>query len=215
MTRRWLGLVVIAGMLVFTAAVFGRLPDQIPTHWNMSGEVDDYSSRVVGAFFAPAIALLLWAVLPSLRRIDPRRQNYERFGDTFHLVINVVVLFLGVIHVLSLGTALGWPINMTRALMVVMGVMFIALGNYLPRVRSNWWIGIRTPWTMESESVWRETHRVAGFTFVIGGAVAALSSLLPSSIAFGVGFVGMMVGGLIPVVYSYVAYRREQKAGQA
>jgi len=212
MTKRWVGLPVIAGMLVFSAAVFTRLPDTVATHWSMSGEADGFSSRALGAVLAPGIAFALWLLLPLLRRVDPRQTNYERFDGTFWLVLNVLIVFMGAIHVMSLGAALGWPINVSRAMLVIIGVMFVALGNYLPRVRSNWWMGIRTPWTMESESVWRQTHRLAGYTFVIGGLVAALSALLPTSIAFGVGFTAVMVGALIPVVYSYVVYRRERKA---
>ncbi len=213
MSKRWLGPVLIVGMLAFTLAVYGSLPEQLPTHWNIRGEADDWSSRAVGAFMMPAISTALWLLLPLLRRVDPRRPHYERFGETFWVLVNILVLFMGAMHVLVLGTGLGWRIDVTRASLVMLGLLLIALGNYLPRVRSNWWMGIRTPWTLESETVWRQTHRVAGVTFVAGGVLAVLAALLPGAASFAVGMTAMMAGALIPTVYSYIAYRREQRRG--
>lgn len=211
MTRRWLAPVVIGGMLLFTAIVYASLPEQVPTHWSVRGEVDGWSSRRWGAVMAPLLALGIWLILPALRRLDPRRRNYDRFDGTFWLVVNVIVLFLGVVHVISLGTALGWDFNGTRVMLASLGLVFIGLGNYLPRLRSNWWMGIRTPWTLESEAVWRATHRLAGYTFVVGGVVALVALLLPEPWAFGVAVTAMAAAGLVPAFYSYVAYRRERR----
>jgi uncharacterized membrane protein len=97
-------------------------------------------------------------------------------------------------------------------MLIMIGLMFIVLGNFLPRLRSNWWMGVRTPWTLESERVWRETHRMAGWTFVAGGAVAVLAVLLPAPLRFPIGFAGLMGGGLLPVIWSYVLWRRYKKA---
>src|SRR5690606_34359626 len=145
-----------------------------------------WSGRLVGSLLAPGVALLIWLLLPALRRIDPRRSNYDRFDPTFRLVINLFVLFLLVVHVLSLGFALGWPIDMGRAVAIIAGLLLAGLGNYLPRLRSNWWMGIRTPWTLESESVWRSTHRVAGFMFVAAGVLVMATVFLPPTVAISV-----------------------------
>ena len=211
MTKKWIGPVVVAGMLIFTALVYDGLPERIPTHWNLSGEVDGWSGRLWGSLMAPVIAAGLWLLLPVLRRVDPRRVNYDRFDATFWLILNVIVVFMGAMHVLTLGIALGWPVDMTRAILVLMGLLFAGLGNYLPRLRSNWWMGIRTPWTLESEAVWRATHRLAGFTFVIGGLIAVAAALLPTKLAFGVSMAAVLSAALVPAVYSYVLYRRERE----
>ncbi|HEX6307590.1 MAG TPA: SdpI family protein [Longimicrobiales bacterium] len=216
MTRRWLGPVMIVGMLVFSAVVYPSLPERVATHWNVRGEVDGWSAPWSAAVFAPGIALALWLLLPLLRRIDPRRRNYDRFEPTFWVLVNAIVLFMGAIHVATLGAALGWPFDITRTMLVLIGLTFVVLGNYMPRLRSNWWLGVRTPWTLESEAVWRGTHRVAGYTFVLGGLLAMAAALLPSPLAFVVAFTGMTAGALIPVVYSYVLFRRERRdAGTA
>jgi uncharacterized membrane protein len=210
MTSRWIGPVVIGAMLVFSAVVYSSLPAEVPTHWNLRGEVDGWSSREWGAFFGPVMATALWLLLPLLRKVDPRRRNYDRFDATFWLIVNLMVVFLGAVHVLALGSALGWGIDMTRWVLVLLGLMFVGLGNYLPRLRSNWWMGVRTPWTLDSETVWRATHRVAGYTFVAGGLLAIVAALLPTDLAFIVAMIGMTGAALIPVVYSYVVYRRER-----
>ena len=211
MSRRWVGGVLVGLMLLLSMAVWSRLPEQIPTHWNFRGQVDGWSGRAVGALLAPAIALAVWLLLPLLRRLDPRKANYERFEETFFVIVNCIVLFMGVMHVLMLGAALGWPIDMTRAVFGLIGVVFIVLGNFLPRLRSNWWMGVRTPWTLENDRVWRETHRFAGWTFVTGGAMALLSMVLPHPIRGPVAFSGLIGAGLLPVVWSYVLWRRYQR----
>jgi uncharacterized membrane protein len=213
MSRRWVGAVVVLAMLGFTLAVWRELPERIPTHWDFRGEVNGWSSRTVGAFFAPVLGTLLWLGLPLLRRLDPRRKNYERFDDTFFVLVNCIVVFMGVMHVLMLGSALGWPIDVSRSVFALLGVVFIVLGNFLPRIRSNWWMGVRTPWTLENERVWRETHRMAGWTFVGGGVIAMLAVLLPASLRGPVALGALMAGGLLPAAWSYVLWRRYQREG--
>lgn len=212
MNRRWVGPVVVAAMLVFAAVVYPSLPERIPSHWNIHGQVDGWMGRW-SAFLMPLMAAGIWGLLLGLRKVDPRRAHYERFDETFWLVVNLVVLFLAVMQVAMLGVALGWPVDVDRVVTVAMGLLFIALGNYLPRVRSNWWMGVRTPWTLESETVWRETHRVAGWSFVAGGLVVMLLVFLPSELRVWCMMAALILAGLTPVVYSYVAWRRERREG--
>jgi uncharacterized membrane protein len=215
MNRRWIGAVIIGAMLAFTLTVWHGLPDTIPTHWDLNGEVNGRSPRWPGAFVAPGIALAIWLLLPLLRRLDPRRDNYERFDETFFLLLNVIVLFVAVVHTLTLSVALGWDVDVSRAMSAMIGVMFVVMGNFLPRIRSNWWMGVRTPWTLDNERVWRETHRLAGWTFVAGGCLAVLGSFLPAPYRTPVMLTGLIGGGLVPVVASYVFWRREQREGEA
>lgn len=170
--------------------------------------MDAWSARWPAAVLIPGVALGLWLLLPLLRRVDPRRAHYERFDETFHVLINVIVAYVGVIHVLMLGAALGWAIDMARTMVAMIGVSFIAIGNFLPRIRSNWWMGIRTPWTLENERVWRETHRLAGWTFVAGGVLAVCAVLLPPDVRMPVAIVALIGGALLPAAWSYVLWRR-------
>lgn len=213
MKRRWFGLVIVALMLAWAVWSYPRLPAEVPTHWNWRGEITDTRGKSF-TFLLPAMAFAMWLLLPLLRRIDPRRDNYERFDDTFWLLVNGMVMFVAVVHVLLVGVGLGWPVQGDQVIMLAVGAMLLLLGNYLPRVRSNWWVGIRTPWTLENEDVWRATHRVAGWTFVAGGALTMIAALLPAELRLSIAFPAMMAAALIPVAYSYYSWRRFQRGGR-
>ncbi|HEY0305735.1 MAG TPA: SdpI family protein [Longimicrobiales bacterium] len=212
MNRRWLGFTFAFAALLFSAVVYDRLPDQIPTHFNLAGEPDDWTGRFWGAFLMPLLGMVMYGLFHLFPRISPRRANLDRFEDTYWLIANATLAFLSALHVLVLGRALGWPIDITSAILLGVGAMFMIIGNVLPRTRSNWWIGIRTPWTMESENVWRATHRLAGKTFMIGGAFTIIGALLPPDIRPWVAIGALAIGGFIPVIYSYLYWRRERAA---
>jgi uncharacterized membrane protein len=209
MRSRWLAPAVVAAMWVFALAVYGRLPAQVPSHWNLSGEIDGWMPRATGAFLPAAIATLVLALLHWAPRLDPRRENVERFQGDWRLMVNLVVLLFVVLEGVVLGSALGWPIDPTRAIPVALALLLVAIGNYLPRTRSNWFIGIRTPWTMDSERVWRATHRVGGRAFVVAGLLLIPAALLPARVRGAAILTVLAVAVAYPLVYSYVAWRRE------
>jgi uncharacterized membrane protein len=209
MRSRWLGPAVVAAMWAFAAAVYTRLPQRIPSHWNLQGEVDGWMEKPLGAFAQPGIATLMLAVLLLLPRIDPRRKNVEHFAEDRRLIINLLILFFAIIQVATLGQALGWPVEVDRVVTASVGLLFVGLGNYLPRIRSNWFIGIRTPWTMDNERVWRATHRVGGRAFVGAGLLMVLAALLPAAPRGWAIGAAIVIAAVVPLVYSYVAYRRD------
>jgi uncharacterized membrane protein len=209
MKSRWLGTAVAAAMWAFALAVYARLPQRIPSHWNLQGEVDGWMDKPWGALFQPFIATVMLGLLWLLPRIDPRRANVERFAEDRRLLINLIILFLAVVQVTTFGHALGWPVQVDRVILAAVGLLFVGLGNYLPRIRSNWFMGIRTPWTMDNERVWRATHRVGGRTFVAAGLVMALAALLPSPAREWTAGAATAFAIAVPLVYSYVAYRRD------
>lgn len=207
--RRWFGVLAILAAGVFTAVVYSRLPEQMPTHWNMSGEVDGWSSRFAGAIMLPLAGLGIWALLQWLPRIDPLRHNYEKFRGTYDTVISMILVFVAVAHVLVLGVALGWPLNAARALPIGIGTACILLGNVLPRARRNWLFGVRTPWTLSNDRVWERTHRMAGYLFVALGTALLITAALPLALPANAALVSIAVVAAITIVYSFVAWRQE------
>jgi uncharacterized membrane protein len=207
--RKWLPLVLIAGTVVFSLAVYGQLPERVVTHWNANGEPNGYSSRAFAAFLLPGMTLAMWGILRVIPYVDPRRANIEKFRDTYELMIVVIVLMLSVIHLAVIGNALGWPISIARVVPLAVGAFFVIFGNLLPRFRSNFFMGIRTPWTLSSEAVWTKTHRVGGYLMVLAGVLIMLATFLPARyftwIVLGSTF-GMAIG---MIGYSYVAWRGE------
>lgn len=213
MNRRWLGPLLIVLSAAALLLVYNRLPEQVPTHWSLSGEVDDWGPRFPFAFFGPLIAAALWILLPLLRKIDPRRKNYDRFDETFWLLLNAITIGMLYLHGVSMVQALGYAVDMPRSLFFGLGGLFAMLGNYLPRLRSNWWMGIRTPWTLDSDEVWRRTHRLGGRLFLIAGLLCLAIALLPIRVAPWLCMGAIAIGSLTPVAYSYVIWRREKREG--
>ena len=207
--RRWLPAVLIAGAVLFSLAVYSRLPDQVPVHWGFSGEPDRFGTRVEGAFLMPAIMIALLVLMRWYPSRDPRAANIAKFRDAYDTVVTGTIALLSGIHVLALGDALGWRIDMARAVLISLGVLFILLGNLLPVVRSNFIFGIRTPWTLSSETVWTRSHRVGGYAMVAAGVITIVGALLARPWGLAVALTSLVVSAVIPVVYSYVLWARE------
>lgn len=210
--RKYIPVIPIAAAFVFSAAVYGQLPERVPLHWDWSGQPDRWGSRLEGAFLLPAFALGLWMLLTFLPKIDPRRANYERFGGTYDFVVTAVVTFMAGMHVIVLGATLGWPIAINRVVPAAVGVLLIVIGNLLPRARSNWWFGIRTPWTLSSDRVWQKTHRVGGYLMIATGLGLLLHALVAQlwTVWVAMVLVGLCVVGTM--VYSYLKWREERQA---
>jgi uncharacterized membrane protein len=199
----------ILGAIAFSIAVWSRLPERMPVHWGLNGQVDRYGSRGQAAFFFPGLMLLVWLLLRFLPRIDPRRANYAKFADTYDLLVNSFVALFAVMHVALLGAALGWPVSMERVVPALVGVPFIILGNVLPRARPNWWFGIRTPWTLSNDRVWVRTHRVGGYLLAGAGVVLLAGAVRPGPWSFALGIAAAIAAGFGSLVYSYFAWKKE------
>jgi len=209
--RKWFPVIPIAGAFLLSAAVYARLPNPMATHWDFNGHVNGYSSRMIGAFSMPVVALFIWGFMRGLPYIDPRRANYAKFQSTYDLMVNAFVTLLALVNVAVLGRSLGWPMpDMGRMMAVLVGAMTLLLGNVLPRARPNWWFGIRTPWTLTSDTVWTKTHRVGGYLMSAAGVITLLSAFLPQRATFVVLMVSLMGASLGSVVYSYFAWREEE-----
>lgn len=213
--RKWIPLLIIVAAFSSSALVFQRLPARMPTHWNMSGEPDAWSSRFWGAWLLPVFLLGMWVVMKLLPSIDPRGSNYAKFGSAFESIIISIMLFTLGLHAIVLRTALGHPVDMQRMLPLGMGLLLIVVGNLLPRARPNWFVGIRTPWTLSSDRVWEKTHRFGGRVFVVAGILILLSALLVPEWAHVVLFSILTVSAGAVLVYSYLEWRRERSGTAA
>ena len=210
--RKWIPLVFIAAMLVFSAAVYSRLPDPMVIHWNAAGEPDGYGSRLFGTFLLPAVILFVWGLLLVIPKVDPRRANIEQFRDAYDMLIIAVVGVTCLLQIAILGSALGWPIQVGRLVPIAIGGLFIVLGVLLPRFRSNFFLGIRTPWTLSSETVWARTHRVGGVVMSAVGLLLVIAGIMGTPSWFYVAIGGAMALVVFVLIYSYVAWRAEQHA---
>jgi uncharacterized membrane protein len=165
----------------------------------------------MGAVLVPAIMIGVWLMLIVLPRIDPRRANYGRFRGTYDVIVTAVIAFLALAHVAMLGVALGWGHTSDRLLVGGMGLMFAILGNVLPRARPNWFVGIRTPWTLSSDRVWERTHRVGGMMMMLAGLITIAASFAPVPLGLWVGLTCILAASFGAVIYSYVVWRTERR----
>ena len=207
-----IGLVALLLAWVFSVWAYPELPERVATHWGVAGRVDGWSSRLVLVVLVPMIGLLLGLLLLGLPMIDPRKKEVAQHARTYWTVVNTVLVFLALIQVMLVGYNLGWPVDIPFLVPVLIGVLFLLVGNLMPRMRPNWFMGIRTPWTLSSESVWRKTHRLGGYCFMAMGLLMILSGFLGTGATFPYVVGVAVVFGFVPVVYSYFVWRAEQEA---
>jgi immunity protein, SdpI family len=210
MRSRWFGLVIAALAVTVSLWAYPQLPPTVATHWNVRGEADGFSSRLVAVSIMPLVILVMTVLFNVLPRLDPRRANYSKFIGTYWLIANAVILFILIGHGMIVATGLGYPVKIGRTMPIGVGLLFIVLGNYLTRVEPNWFIGIRTPWTLSSDTVWRKTHRTGGWLMVLGGIVIAACAFFPPAAFLPLFIAAVLLMAVIPIVQSYILWKREQ-----
>lgn len=195
-------LALLAGLLAFQ-----HLPDPMPTHFDAAGHPNGWSSRLVGVLIMPVLIAVIAGLFWVLPRISPKGWGMRGFEDTVAVLALVTECFLLLVDVAMLRSArTGAPLSPGLVVFGV-GALFAVMGNRFGKVRRNFFIGIRTPWTLADEEVWLRTHRLAGRIFVVAGLGTMLAALLPGPAAF-LAMIPLLVGAaLVPVVYSYVIYR--------
>jgi uncharacterized membrane protein len=210
--RKWIPLVIIAVAFIASAAVYSHLPARVPSHWNVAGEIDGWMSKEWGAFVMPLTLMGLFAMLYVLPRIDPRGANYAKFRGTFETVMITTMAFLLGVHLIMLAIALGKDVSMSRVIPIGVGMLLIVLGNLMPRTRSNWFVGLRTPWTLSSDRVWERTHRLGGRLLVAAGALVVLTGIFAPSRSEIVLIASAVCVSVVVFAYSYIIWRNDPDA---
>ena len=201
--------VVILLPILGGVLLWDKMPEQVPFHWNIQGEVDNWVSRPVAVFVMPFVLLGFQWLCFFVSQMDPKQKgNPHKMMDLVLWIIPVLNLLLNVIVYLA---ALGRDVSIEVVLPLFFGTMFVVIGNYLPKCKQSYTLGIKLPWTLEDEQNWNATHRLAGKLWVAGGLLIMPCTLLHPAIAFTVmmGILLMML--IIPTVYSYRYYKKHKK----
>lgn len=188
-----------------------HFPDQVPMHWNFKGEIDSWSSKEFGAFFTPCLLILLYLMFLVLPKIDPKKERYEQFIKPYKILQNLVILFLAIMYYAVALYIFGYEINIGVIVPLFVGLLFVIIGNYMGKLKSNWFVGIRTPWTLSSEEVWNKTHRFGGKIFMLGGLLLGITAYIPAPINFYLFIINLIFIVFTPVVYSYIMLKKEKK----
>jgi uncharacterized membrane protein len=203
---------LIVGMAAFSAWAWNLIPDgaQVPVHWNIEGHADRYGSKVEALLAMPAVAAVLTALLLFLPRIDPRRANIEASGKFWNAVAIAIVALLAYVHVFLILNAMGRSVDVLNGMIPGLCALFVVIGNYLSKTRSNWFAGVRTPWTLSSEYSWEKTHRWTGRLFVATGIVDAVVWLAAGPrIAMGVLLASLLATTIAAIALSYVFWKND------
>lgn len=196
----------------FSVLVYNRLPEQVASHWNEANQVNGYMPRFWGAFLMPIITVGILALFLVVPLIDPLKANIAEFRSVFNTFIALMIAFMVYVHGLTLAWNLGYnKFNMGSAMLPGLGLIFIFAGAMMRKAKRNFFIGIRTPWTLSSDYVWKETHRVGSILFIISGLLALLGAFFPLY-AFGLLLVPLFASVIFLLVYSYVLYQRETRS---
>ena len=208
MIKKNLKVLIITSIIILLPMVAGlvlwnRLPEQIPFHWNAAGEVDGWASKGVAVFVPSAAMLALQWLCVLVTSTDPKKQNHPE--KVVHLVFWLIPLITVFISALMYATALGGDVRVEMLMPILLGVVFIAIGNYMPKCKQNYTIGIKIPWTLASEENWNKTHRLAGWVWVGGGIAVMLTGFFN---LFWLMMVVTAIMVLVPFIYSYILHRK-------
>lgn len=211
-TANILTIVLMVITLIGISIAYRGLPDTIPTHWGMNGEIDNYGSKNT-LYFLYLILIVINALFILITKIDPKKENFKKFDrafSIFRLVFNI--FFTAIITIMIMSATGNSVLNTTSSILFLVGLLLAIIGNYLPKFKHNYSAGIKTPWTLASQSVWQKTHRMAGPIWIIGGIISAILALiLPSNISIIALIIIVLIITLIPIIYSYIEFQREQK----
>ncbi|MBK7304171.1 MAG: SdpI family protein [Saprospiraceae bacterium] len=196
---------------IYLAYIWDQLPERVATHFNIEGKADGWSSRSTLLYLPAILGLGIYFLMLIIPAIDPKKKIQE-MGDNFFSIRLLIAVFMAALNVVILNAAKEGGMENANILLVLMGALFAGLGNYMQTVRPNYFVGIRTPWTLESESVWKLTHRLASKVWMAGGILIVFLSLLlqDSKLVFIIFFVLVSVMVIVPVVYSYLLLKKER-----
>lgn len=186
---------------------YSYLPEMMPSHWNAQGQVDGWSNKNFAVFFFPSITLAVYLLMLFIPLIDPLRKNYPKFALPYFWFRTIFVFFFVSLYFYTLAAGAGFKMNINYFIIPAMSVLFIFIGIFIPKIKKNYFVGIRTPWTIHSEEAWDKTHQIGGKFFIAAGLLSLFSLLLPEYM-FQI-FIGViLMAALVPVAYSYFIFRK-------
>ncbi len=207
------GVLLTAAALLYAAYLYPALPERVPTHWNWRGDVDGWMPKTWGAFYPAGFMALFALMIVLLPWLSPRNFRVDTFRETFNYCMVVTVVLMGYLQVITVQAGLHPDTDIRKGLFAGLFLFFALLGNVLGKVRRNFWIGVRTPWTLSSDTVWNATHRLAARLYVAAGLAGALAVWLGVPIALCATLFVVVL--FVPVVHSLILYKRMEADGRA
>jgi len=202
------GIVLLS--ILIGIVLYPSMPELMASHWNAAGQVDGYMSKFWGLFLMPIISAILLGLFIAIPMIDPLAKNIKKFRKQFDMFVLLMMMFMLYIYILTIGWNFGVKFGMTQALAPALALLFYYMGAMMEESKRNWFIGIRTPWTMSSDRVWNETNRLGGKLMKAAGVVALFGVVFPD-FAFMLILAPVIAFAVFSVVYSYVIFKKQSK----
>lgn len=202
-------------LILITLAVglyfYPQLPENVPSHWNVNGQIDGFMPKTFAAFFFPGLFIFIYILISVLPLMDPHKTNIELFGKSYFWFKVVLLLFLAGIYFITIYAGLGNEVNIGLFISWGIGILFLFMGWMMPKIKKNYTIGIRFPWTLHSEIVWDKTHKLGGQLFMALGAILLIVSFLPGVFTFWILMVGIFLLLIILFGYSFYEYKKLER----
>lgn len=198
-------------ILSFLIGIFSYqyLPDKIASHWDSQGNVNGYIQKFWGIFLLPIISISLFLLFYFLPKIDHLKENYKKFKSYYDSFILIIILFMFYIYILTLIWNFGVQFNMNLSLIPALGFLFIYIGIILKKIKRNWFIGIRTPWTITSNKVWDKTHKLGSKLFILSGIITLLGIFFSDYMIWFI-LVPVILSSIISIIYSYLEFKKNK-----
>jgi immunity protein, SdpI family len=201
-------IVIVLLPFIYLAYIWNQLPEKVPMHWNINGEIDRYGDKMELILIPILLPLLIYVIFLVIPKIDPKNK-LNKMGNKLQTIKILLTTFMSILALFIIYSVKNQSIENPNYIVLSIGVLYIILGNYFKTIKANYFIGIRTPWTLENETVWKETDKLGGKMWFIGGIIVVLSSLIldkqPNLTVF------LIVTGIItiiPIVYSYIVFEK-------
>lgn len=203
-----LQVLMIAASIAMAVYYYPLLPSRMPIHWNVRGMVDNWAPKAQAVWMMPVITLLLFAGFFLVPKLDPKKDKYRLFAGEWQIIRTAFVGFFTYMQFVTIRASLFPGTNIMPLMFVGLGALFILLGNYLSKIRQNYFLGIKVPWTLSSEDNWNKTHRYASWTFVMAGVITLAEAYFiwfAAPVIFGV----IMLAAFLPVLYSFLLFKKK------
>ncbi|GAG67882.1 unnamed protein product [marine sediment metagenome] len=200
-------IILILISMIATFFIYSSLPEKIPMHWNIKGEINSYGGKSF-VWFTALLPLIIYLLMIYVPEIDPKRESYKKHKKAYEILMNILVPFFIVVHWITIFSALGHQISVGRIIPIGVGILFIVIGNYMGQIRPNYTFGIKIPWTLANETVWKKTHRVGSFAFILSGLIFIIAGIINKPFSFILAISSIFVALIYTGVYSYLEYKK-------
>lgn len=197
---------------IYLAYIWNQLPDKVPMHWNIKGEIDRYGEKIELIIIPILLPLLVYFIFIVVPKIDPKNK-LNKMGNKLQTIKFLATTFMSILAMFIIYTAKNQSFSNPNYIVLLIGVLYLIFGNYFKTIKANYFIGIRTPWTLESETVWKKTHKLGGKLWFPGGIIVVITSLiLEKESNFTIFLIITGIITITPIVYSYITFKNEKNS---